>query len=126
MNAAALAVPISLPLKFQAEHFGHRRTVYDTEFSACSMYSAAIPISNQKDKEGKQGWVALKSYPQCHGRITPETWIWKAKTKTKCWDCGWCHGGHEHFSRTVFVCSLLVIRKKAGWKLHLSVKNVNF
>lgn len=55
MNAAALAAPISLPLKFQAEHFGHRRTVYDMEFSACSMYSAAIPISNQKDKEGKQG-----------------------------------------------------------------------
>lgn len=61
MNAAALAVPISLPLKFQAEHFGHRRTVYDTEFSACSMYSAAIPISNQKDKEGKQGWVTVGS-----------------------------------------------------------------
>lgn len=26
MNAAALAAPISLPLKFQAEHFGHRPT----------------------------------------------------------------------------------------------------
>lgn len=68
MNAAALAAPISLPLKFQAEHFGHRPTdvlkmcmtekpvmVSEMEFSACSMYSAAIPISNQKDKEGKQG-----------------------------------------------------------------------